>query len=283
MDGDRGPGAPQVLVRIGPAQRVGLRHGQSPRHIPGQRVVGGGLVGHEVEVLPSPGQLGHDVGRVPEQANGERAAGERGGTQARERVLQGVGRLIEVARLEPAIDAGLVDLDAEDRRPRERRGQRLGAAHPSQARCEDRPPGERRGTEVLLARGGERLVGALQDSLRADVNPRSGGHLAEHGQALGLEAPELVPRRPLRHEQRVRDQDARRIDRGPEHRHGLARLNEQCLVVRELEQRMDDCLERLVRACRLAAAAVDDEVLGAFGDVGVEVVQQHAERRLRRP
>ena len=79
--------------------------------------MGGGLVGHEVEVLPSPRQLGHDVGCVSEQADGERAAGARGGTQARERVLQGVGRLVEVARLEPAVDAGLVDLDAEDRRP----------------------------------------------------------------------------------------------------------------------------------------------------------------------
>jgi hypothetical protein len=34
---------------------------------------------------------------------------------------------------------------------------------------------------------------------------------------------------------------------------------------------------------RLAGASVDDELLGTLGDVGVEVVEQHPERRLRLP
>ncbi len=38
-------------------------------------------------------------------------------------------------------------------------------------------------TEMLAAGGGERFVGALQNSLRADVDPASGGHLAVHHQA----------------------------------------------------------------------------------------------------
>src|SRR6185312_2777779 len=33
----------------------------------------------------------------------------------------------------------------------------------------------------------------------------------------------------------------------------------------------------------LAGAAVDDQLLGALGNIGVEVVEQHPERRLRRP
>jgi hypothetical protein len=40
---------------------------------------------------------------------------------------------------------------------------------------------------------GEALVGALQDPLRADVDPRPGRHLPVHGEAEVLEAAELVP------------------------------------------------------------------------------------------
>ena len=77
-------------------------------------------------------------------------------------------------------------------------------------------PGERRLAKVLLRRGRERLVGALEDPLRADVDPRPGRHLTEHRQPLRLEPAELVPGRPARHEQRVRDQHARRLRRRPE-------------------------------------------------------------------
>ncbi len=37
----------------------------------------------------------------------------------------------------------------------------------------------------MLAPGlGEGLIGALNDALRADIDPGPGGHLAVHGQAL---------------------------------------------------------------------------------------------------
>ena len=144
-------------------------------------------------------------------------------------------------------------------------------------------PDERRSAEVLARRGGERLIRALEDPLRADVDPRARGHLPEHRQALGLEPPELVPGRPSRHEQRVRDQNPRRVRRRTEDRDGLARLHEQRLVVAQVEQRAHDRLERLVRPGRLAAAAVDHELLRPLRDLAVEVVQEHAERRLGRP
>ena len=63
----------------------------------------------------------------------------------------------------------------------------------------------------------------------------------------------------------------------------LAGLDEQRLVVAEPEQRADDRLQRLVRARRAAGAAVDDEVLGPLRDLGIEVVEQHPQRRLGRP
>ena len=107
-------------------------------------------------------------------------------------------------------------------------------------------PGEIGRAEVLLARGGERLEGALQDPLRADVDPGAGRHLAEHRQPLRLEPAELVPRRPLRDEQRVRDQHARRAFVRREDADGLAGLHEQRLVGAELEQRADDRAQRVV-------------------------------------
>ena len=69
----------------------------------------------------------------------------------------------------------------------------------------------------------------------------------------------------------------------PEDADGLTALNEQRLVVAEAQQRPHDRLERVVRARGAAGAAVDDEVLGPLGDFGIEVVQQHPQRRLGLP
>jgi hypothetical protein len=41
----------------------------------------------------------------------------------------------------------------------------------------------------------ERLVSALQDVLRGDVDPASGSHLAVHGEAQFFERAELINRR----------------------------------------------------------------------------------------
>ena len=137
--------------------------------------------------------------------------------------------------------------------------------------------------EVLAGALGERLVGPLEDALGADVDPRAGGHLAVHGQAQPLEPAELVRGRPVRHEERVGDQHPRRLRVGAEDRHRLARLDEQRLVVAEPPQRGDDRVEALPVARRLARAAVDHQLLGPLGHLGVEVVHQHAQRRLLLP
>ena len=69
---DRLARAPQVLVRIARAQRRRLLERQPGRDVARQRVVRRGLVGDEVEVLTARGELGHDLGRVPEQADRQR-------------------------------------------------------------------------------------------------------------------------------------------------------------------------------------------------------------------
>ena len=67
------------------------------------------------------------------------------------------------------MQAGGIDLDAEDGRVEHGGRERLRAAHPAEAGGQHRPPGQVAGAEVLLGRGGEGLVGALQDPLRPDV------------------------------------------------------------------------------------------------------------------
>src|SRR5438132_7176710 len=246
-------------------------------------VVSRGLVLDQVEGLPPPGQLRNDLGRVPEQPDGQRTPLGRSRPHADERAIERVRGLVEVTRLQSPLDPGGIDLDAEDRRAGEGGRERLGTAHAAEAGGEDRSTAELRGAEVLLAGGRERLVGALQDPLRPDVDPAPSGHLPEHRQAERLETAKLVPGRPARDEQRVCDQDPRRARLGTEDADGLPGLNEQRLVLTEVEERADDRAQRLVVPRRLARPAVDDELLGPLGDLGIEVVEEHPERCLCGP
>ncbi len=198
-------------------------------------------------------------------------------------VVEVVRHLVEVARLEPALDPVRVDLDGEAGGPGEGGRKRLGAAHPAQPGGEDGVAGQVGRAPVNLPGGGEGLVGALEDPLGADVDPRTGRHLTEHRQPLGLQPPELVPVGEPGHEQRVRDQDARRARVRAEDAHRLAALDKQRLVRLELEQRGDDRPQRLVAAGGAAGAAVDHQPGRVLGHLGVEVVAQHPQGRLLVP
>ena len=112
-----------------------------------------------------------------------------------------------------------------------RHGQRLRAAHAAEPGGERDRAGER-AVERLRGDGAERLVGALQDALGADVDPRAGGHLAVHREPGGLEAAELRPGRPVAHEVGVGDQHPRRPLVRPHDADRAARLHEQRLVAR---------------------------------------------------
>ena len=130
---------------------------------------------------------------------------------------------------------------------------------------------------------GEGLVGALQDPLGADVDPGPGGHLAVHGQPQRLQPAELVPGGPARDQVGVGDQHPGGVLVGAEHAHRLAALDQQRLVVAQPLQRGDDGGIALPVARRLARPAVDHQILGALGHLGVEVVLQHPQRRLLVP
>ena len=162
------------------------------------------------------------------------------------------------------------------------RGQRLRAAHAAQPGGQDPAAGQ--AALIVLARHlDEGLVGALHDALAADVDPRARGHLAEHHQALAVELVEMLPGRPVRHQVGVGDQDARRVGVGAEDADRLARLHQKRLVGLEIAQRGDDAVEALPVARRAADAAIDHELARPLGDLGIEVVHQHAQRRLGQP
>ncbi len=200
----------------------------------------------------------------------------------RERLIDGHRLAIEIPGLDATLDPLGVDLDADRHAAVHRDRERLGSTHPAEPTGEGDGAGE--GAAEALGRAfGEGLVGALQDPLGPDVDPRPGRHLAVHGESRVLELTEGVPVGPFRNEHRVRDQHARGHLVGAEHADRLAGLHQERLVVAEVLQRADDRVVRIPGPSRATGSAVDDEVLRALGDLGIEIVHQHPHRGLLRP
>ena len=116
--------------------------------------------------------------------------------------------LVEVAVVDALLEPLAADVGDEAGAFVHRDRQGLRAAHAAAAARHIQRAAQRT-AEVLARAFCEGLVGALQNPLRADVDPRARGHLAEHHQALRCELVELRLRGPVRHEVRVRDEDAR--------------------------------------------------------------------------
>ena len=244
--------------------------------------MGARLVGHDLCLEAPRQQRGEQIGGVALQAHAQRATRCLGGFTPRHGVLQRVGDLIEIPRCQPALDPLPVDLHAQRHAAVHRHRQRLGPAHPAEARGQRQGSGQR---AAVAPAGdlGEALVGALEDPLAADVDPGAGGHLPVHRQAEVLQAPELIPVGPVGHEVGVGDQDTRGPFVSPEHADGLARLHEQRLVVAQRLQGPHDRVVGLPGAGGPPRAAVDDELVGVLRHLRIEVVHQHPHRRLLGP
>ena len=127
------------------------------------------------------------------------------------------------------------------------------------------------------------LVGALNNTLRADVNPTASGHLTVHGESLFIEFVEVIPSRPMGHEVGVGDQNARCVFVCLEHADWFARLNQQGLVFFQITQGGDDHVEVFPSARSAADAAVNHQFVRIFSHIRVQVVHQHAQRRFGQP
>ena len=233
----------------------------------------GGLVRHDVGSEARGGDAGKHVGGVAEKRDRQRLLRAARLDGARDRLVEIGEHLVAVAGFEAPLDSAGIDFDSEADAAVHRDRQRLRAAHASQARGHDQTSREV-AAETLPRALGKRLVGALQDSLTADVDPRSGRHLSVHGQAERVEAAELVPRRPFRHQVGVRDQHARRLLVRAEYTHRLSALDEERLVVGKPLERCDNRVIGRPVARGLAGAAVDDQIVGPLGDFRIEVVHQ---------
>ena len=140
---------------------------------------------------------GNHLCRIADQADAILPASARL-VQSSHRFIEVVGRSIQISRLAAAFRCVAFDID---RKKRTRHGRRPAAARrPSRQgpRSESTCPASRR--QMLAARLREGFVCALNDSLRADVDPGAGRHLAVHHQPLAIEFVEMFPGRPFRHE-----------------------------------------------------------------------------------
>ena len=133
--------------------------------------------------------------------------------------------------------------------------------------------------KCLVGDRGEGLVGALEDPLGADVDPRTRGHLAVHGEPERLEATELRPRRPVaargwssRSARAAPTRGSRSTPTGRPDWTSIVSSPFSVVSVRTSASKL-----RQSRAAR-PVPAVDDEVVGPLGDLGVEVVLQHPQR-----
>ena len=203
-------------------------------------------------------------------------------TDPLERLVQRAGLAIAVPGGHTFIYARLVHLDAEQDGAVHRRGQGLGAAHAAQAGG-DHQPSAQRTAKVLSCDRAKRLVCALDNSLRADVDPRAGGHLPVHHQPSAFERAEVLPgalQRPTRllFAISTRGADSCACETRPR---GFPLCIKQGLVVlQEGAQRCDDRVQECLPApCRPPRSAVDHQVIGAFGDLWIQVVHEHAQRR----
>ena len=244
--------------------------------------MGAGLVGDDVGRDAVGEQARQEIGGVAEQADRQGRPSGFGLLDAADRGEVVGGDLVEVAMVDASLQHVLVDVDHQRDAVVHRHGQRLRAAHAPGSGGDGERAGER-AAEPFAGDLGEALVGALEDALRADVDPRSGGHLAVHREALVFETPELVPVRPVGHEVGVGDQHPWRPLVRAHDADRLARLDEHRLVALERGERAQHRPVRVPRTGGATGAAVDDEPVGILGHLGVEVVLQHPKGRLLLP
>src|SRR5439155_19050107 len=109
----RGIRALRVVLRgLAPEVRR-LLYGQAHGDVAAQWVVRARLVGDDVRREPPPEQLGEDLGRVADQADGDWLTRRGGPLGPTNRLVDRCGLAVQIARLDPPLDARGVDLDAD--------------------------------------------------------------------------------------------------------------------------------------------------------------------------
>ena len=144
--------------------------------------MGGGLVGDDVHLDAAAQQLGQHGRAVADEPDRQRLALGLGRQAQVQRGVQVFGHDVEVPGLDPPRQPHRVDVDDQAHAVVQGHGERLRAAHAAAPAGHGQRAGQG-AAEPLRRDGRERLVGALQDALGADVDPRPGGHLPVHRSA----------------------------------------------------------------------------------------------------
>ena len=261
--------------------RVGQR--DLRRDVAGQRVVRRGLVGHEVEPLAGGGPRGLDLGGVADQGDAHGLAPGGGLARPGERLGGVVGEPVDVADVEAAPRARLVDLDR--RWPRRRSSSPRAAARRPSRRG---PPSASRSRGACRRSAGgppprrSRTCPAGSPGSRCrSTSRRSSGRTSSGRCRSRSRKTSQVAHLPTRFELAIRTRGAHR---------GCARPRPACRdwtssvsSSPSAAELADDRVEGVPAPRRAAGAAVDDEVVRVLGDLRVEVVHQHPERRFLLP
>ena len=223
-------GPADQLVAVGGAQLVALGGRHAARHVAADRI-GRRLVGDDVGREAALEQGVHHVGDVGDEPDRDRLAPLPRAEHQRERALEIVAAVLQVALAQAPLDALGIDLD-DERSHAPASTPASGCAPPMPPRPAvrtKRPASEP--PKCSRAGGHERLVGALQDPLRADVLPGARRHPAEHREAR---VDQLLPaghRRPAADDVAVGDHRDRREPVRVEEADRLARLDDERLIL----------------------------------------------------
>ena len=155
---------PLDAFRIVGAARVPFRQRPARGQIAVDRIMRRGLIGHRVGPDAAPHQFGQHLGGVAEQADRDRFSLAAGAIHHRQRFVEVLCLRVEIAGLEPHLDARRLALDRQQRRTRHGGGERLRAAHAAEPGGED-PFARKAAAVVAPHQFGEGLVGALHDAL----------------------------------------------------------------------------------------------------------------------
>ena len=80
----------------------------------------------------------------------------------------------------------------------------------------------------------------------------------------------------MRYQVGVGQEHSRSIDVGAEDAHGFAGLHQQCLVVLQHAQRLENEVEAAPVPCGTTDPSVNHEILRSLGHVRIEIVLQHS-------
>ena len=185
-----------ICLGIAFAQLGSLRHIEPLRNVAANRIVRAGLIRQQIGHHAAPREFGNHVRAISHQAYGSGFALANCVLQNAKSFVEIVHHHVAVAGLHTALDVLGVHVNSQKCSAIQRGSERLRATHSAEAAA-----GHELSSQIALKMfsrcRSKRFVGALQNSLGADVDPASGCHLAIHHQAGAVEFVEVLPVAPM--------------------------------------------------------------------------------------